>query len=85
MQLADSDRGATGRTDERTIRVELDAETVDRLDRVREDGETYDDVVTELLDIYETSTLTMAHAGDAVVEPAGDPDASAATDASPVS
>lgn len=69
MRAIDSDRDATGRTGDRTTRVELGADTVDRLDTLREDGETYDDVVTELLDIYEASTMTMAHAGDALAEP----------------
>lgn len=44
--------------------VQLDADTLDRLDALRVDDETYDEIVTELINIYETGELTLSHAGD---------------------
>lgn len=44
--------------------VQLDADTLDRLDALRVDDETYDEIVTELINIYETEELTLSHAGD---------------------
>ncbi|WP_455449196.1 DUF7557 family protein [Natrinema thermotolerans] len=44
--------------------VELEAETIERLDELRVDDESYDELVTELTNIYETSEYTMFHAGD---------------------
>jgi len=46
------------------VRIELDEGTVDRLDGLREDDETYDELVTELLNIYEAEELTMFRSGD---------------------
>ena len=46
------------------VRIELDEETVDRLDGLRQDDETYDEIVTELLNIYEAEELTMFRSGD---------------------
>ena len=46
--------------------VHLDQETIDRLDKLRVDDESYDDVVTELINIYEAEELTLAHGGDQV-------------------
>lgn len=44
--------------------VELSDETVDRLDALRLDDESYDELVTELLNIYEAEELTLFHSGD---------------------
>ena len=44
--------------------VELDEETIDRLDRLRVDDESYDELINELINIYEASEFTMFHAGD---------------------
>ncbi|MDS0221101.1 hypothetical protein NDI54_07050 [Haloarcula sp. S1AR25-5A] len=44
--------------------VELDAETVDRLDDLRVEAESYDDIVTELINIYEAEELTLFHGGE---------------------
>jgi hypothetical protein len=44
--------------------VHLDDETVARLDDLREDGETYDELVNELINIYEAGERTLFHAGD---------------------
>ena len=39
----------------KTIRV--GAETSDRLDKIRHKGQSYDGVITELLDLYESETI----------------------------
>jgi hypothetical protein len=44
--------------------VELDDETVERLDGLRVEDESYDEIVTELINIYQASERTLFHAGD---------------------
>lgn len=44
--------------------VELDEETIDRLEKLRVEDESYDEIVTELINIYEAEELTMFHGGD---------------------
>ena len=44
--------------------VELSAETLERLDALREEDESYDELVTELINIYEAEELTLYHSGD---------------------
>lgn len=44
--------------------VNLSEETVNRLDELRIDDETYDEIVTELISIYEATELTLAYGGD---------------------
>lgn len=44
--------------------VELSEETVERLDNLRIDDESYDELVTELVNIYEAEELTMFRSGD---------------------
>lgn len=44
--------------------IELDEETIERLDALRVDDESYDELVNELVNIYEASEYTMFHAGD---------------------
>jgi hypothetical protein len=44
--------------------IHLDAETIDRLDSLRVDDESYDEIVTELLNIYEAEELTLQCGGD---------------------
>ncbi len=44
--------------------VELSEETLDRLDALRVDDESYDELVTELINIYEAEELTLYHSGD---------------------
>ncbi|WP_435184480.1 DUF7557 family protein [Halobellus sp. EA9] len=46
--------------------VHLDEETVDRLDSLRQADEDYDEIVTELINIYEAEELTLFHSGDEV-------------------
>lgn len=44
--------------------IHLDEETIDRLDSLRESGEEYDEIVNELINIYEAEELTLFHSGD---------------------
>jgi len=44
--------------------VELDEETIERLDGLRIEDESYDELIMELINIYESSEYTMFHAGD---------------------
>lgn len=44
--------------------IELREETVERLDSLRVDDESYDELVTELMNIYEAEELTMFRSGD---------------------
>ena len=44
--------------------VHLDEETVERLDALRVDDEEYDEIVTELMDIYEAEELTLFRGSD---------------------
>jgi hypothetical protein len=43
--------------------IELDAETVERLDQLRVEDESYDEIVTELMNIYETEERTLFRGG----------------------
>jgi predicted CopG family antitoxin len=43
--------------------VELDDETIERLDELRVEDESYDEIVTELINIYEAEELTLFRAG----------------------
>ncbi|USZ71661.1 DUF7557 family protein [Natronosalvus halobius] len=44
--------------------VELDEKTIERLDALRIEDESYDELVIELINIYESSERTLFHAGD---------------------
>jgi len=44
--------------------IDLDQETLDRLDALRVDDESYDKLVTGLINIYEAEELTLFHGGD---------------------
>lgn len=44
--------------------IELDEETIEHLDSLRVDDESYDELINELINIYESSEYTMFHAGD---------------------
>lgn len=46
--------------------IHLDEETVERLDALRQDEEEYDELVNELINIYEAEELTMFRTGDEV-------------------
>jgi len=45
-------------------KVHLDDETIERLDALRVDDESYDELVTELINIYQAEELTMFRSGD---------------------
>ncbi|MFC7164705.1 DUF7557 family protein [Halospeciosus flavus] len=40
-------------------KISLDEETLERLDALRVEDESYDEIVTELINIYETEELTL--------------------------
>lgn len=44
--------------------VELREETIERLDRLRIEDESYDEIVRELVGIYEASELSLAFGGE---------------------
>ena len=44
--------------------VEFEEETLDRLDTLREEDESYDELVNELINIYEASEMGLYHAGE---------------------
>ncbi|MFC7135217.1 MULTISPECIES: DUF7557 family protein [Salinibaculum] len=44
--------------------IELDEGTVERLDDLRVEDESYDEIVTELINIYQAEELTLFHSGD---------------------
>jgi len=44
--------------------VDLDEETIKRLDKLRVEDESYDEIVTELINIYQAEELTLFHGGD---------------------
>jgi hypothetical protein len=44
--------------------VDLDEGTIERLDRLRVDDESYDEIVTELINIYQAEELTLFRGSD---------------------
>jgi hypothetical protein len=46
------------------VSIELESETVERLDGLRIEDESYDELITELINIYEAEELTLFHSGD---------------------
>ncbi|MFP8955498.1 hypothetical protein ACLI4Y_02130 [Natrialbaceae archaeon A-CW3] len=44
--------------------VELEDETIERLEGLRIEDESYDELIKELINIYEASELTLFRAGD---------------------
>ncbi|WP_435318690.1 DUF7557 family protein [Haloarchaeobius sp. TZWSO28] len=44
--------------------IEVSEKTKERLDRLREEDETDDELIIELINIYEASERTLFHAGD---------------------
>ena len=47
-------------------KIHLDEETIDRLDGLRVENEPYDEIVNELINIYEAEELTLFHSGDEI-------------------
>ena len=48
-------------------RVELSHETKERLDELRIEDESDDQLINELINIYEATELSLAHGGDEYV------------------
>jgi hypothetical protein len=46
--------------------VDLSEETIERLDGLRQEDENYDEIITELINIYEAEELTLFRTGDEV-------------------
>jgi len=46
--------------------IHLDDETVERLDGLRREDEEYDEIITELINIYEAEELTLFRTGDEI-------------------
>lgn len=46
--------------------VDLDEKTIERLDAARIEDESYDELVNELINIYEASERTMQTTGDEI-------------------
>ncbi|MFC5366462.1 DUF7557 family protein [Salinirubrum litoreum] len=46
--------------------IHLDEETVARLDDLRQEDEEYDEIITELINIYEAEEMTLFRTGDEV-------------------
>ena len=44
--------------------IEVDEETLSRLDTLRIEDESYDEIITELINIYEAEELTLFRGGD---------------------
>ncbi|MEE6210358.1 hypothetical protein U3A55_09335 [Salarchaeum sp. III] len=47
-------------------KVHLNEDTIERLDQIRDGDESYDEIVEELINIYETEEFTLHHGGDGV-------------------
>jgi hypothetical protein len=45
-------------------KIHLDEDTIERLDTVRIDDESYDEIITELINIYEAEEITLYRSGD---------------------
>lgn len=46
--------------------IPLDEGTIERLDVLRVEDESYDEIITELINIYQTTELTLFKTGDDV-------------------
>ncbi|WP_340101147.1 DUF7557 family protein [Salinibaculum salinum] len=44
--------------------IDVDEETLERLDSLRVDDESYEELINELINIYQAEELTLFHAGD---------------------
>ncbi|WP_166035386.1 DUF7557 family protein [Halorussus pelagicus] len=44
--------------------IELDEETIERLDSLQVEDESYDEIIVELVNIYEAEERTLFHGGD---------------------
>lgn len=46
--------------------IQVSEETLQRLEGLQRDGESHDEVINELINIYEAGERTLAHGGDYV-------------------
>lgn len=46
-------------------KIPVDAETIERLDTLRIEDESYDEIINELINIYQAEELTLFRSGDA--------------------
>lgn len=44
--------------------IEIDEETLEQLDAMRLDEESYDEIITELIGIYHASEMSLAFGGE---------------------
>ncbi len=44
--------------------IEVDEETLERLDGLRVEDESYEELINELINIYQAEELTLFHGGD---------------------
>jgi predicted CopG family antitoxin len=44
--------------------IDVDEETIERLDSLRVEDESYEELINELINIYEAEELTLFHGGD---------------------
>jgi predicted CopG family antitoxin len=44
--------------------IDIDEETIDRLDQLRVEDESYDEIINELISIYEAEELTLFRADE---------------------
>ena len=44
-------------------KIHVDGDTIERLDGLRVEDESYDEIINELISIYEVEELTLFHAG----------------------
>lgn len=47
--------------------VTLEADTIERLDDLQIEDESYDELINELINIYEATEMSLAHGGDEYV------------------
>ncbi|MFB6186011.1 MAG: hypothetical protein ABEI86_03985 [Halobacteriaceae archaeon] len=47
-------------------KVTLSEETLERLDGLRTEDESYEELINELINIYEAEELTLYHSGDQI-------------------
>ena len=45
-------------------KIDLDDETIERLDGLQTEDESYDELINELINIYEAEELTLFHGPD---------------------
>lgn len=45
-------------------KIQVSEETVERLDNLQLEDETYDEIITELINIYQAEELTLFRSGD---------------------